>query len=673
MQAEKKGHRRPRWRIPRPRSLRGQLIGSVWLGMAAVYVPFALYTISRDQEAASQRQMNAVADQGQIVQLIAERWLQNMANAAQIAAETMSIRSLDAKKAQDRFDELTAVNPTRRWTLLKPSGELVTGENFTDVQLRKKSRMLADVRKGKIVVDIIPNCQEEKPCMGVAAPVHTKAGNEQSKPVGVLVMQVDLRESPLGQEIESQLNRFMVGNGIEEKGGPPKTLSPQNGKFEGSETLLVDDDGHIFFPLTTVNDAVSGVSREDKSYRPWKAIVKKGQLAKPGGSISTLEMGGKSYYVYAEPLDSGWSGHSWSVVSVTEKNSSYEVTSGQASELLLRPLLFLFIVSIVIAIVCRNVSRPILLAADTLKRLGAGDFEARIESDRDDELGTLFKDINETGTKLTGLLNERLSHAITDKQLETATEIQKEFIVRNSLCTEDVEIAAEFDPAYQIGADWYDVIHVNGVVYIVIADVCDKGIPSALFMSVFRSLIRYSLGERCDKESSQDQAEVLSSTIKRVNNYMATNHGLASMFATVFMAAYEPKQRALTYISAGHEKPLIIRQGNSSEPVELSTTGPAVGIFANASYVAKVEEFAPGDILFSYTDGLVDARSLENEAFSLKRVKKGLAGMKGGQLKPQEILNDVLKQVNHHIGTAEQFDDLTILVLKARSEQDQNA
>ena len=82
-------------------------------------------------------------------------------------------------------------------------------------------------------------------------------------------------------------------------------------------------------------------------YGPWGPVVEKGLLGKKGGSISTVQMGGKEYYVYAEPLDSSWTTKSWSVVSVGEKDSSYEATSGQTNELLIRPLLFLFVVSIV--------------------------------------------------------------------------------------------------------------------------------------------------------------------------------------------------------------------------------------------------------------------------------------------------------------------------------------
>ena len=257
-------------------------------------------------------------------------------------------------------------------------------------------------------------------------------------------------------------------------------------------------------------------------------------MASEAGRFQQVRAAGSTFFTYSEVVDADWA-----VVVASDTESSLESVYKDARHMALLGIAFLVVVSLVIAAVCQRAARPIQHAAATVKAFSLGNFEARIDSDRDDEVGNLFRNINETGASLRQMLNEKLLHAVTDKQIETATEIQKEFILGNNLSSDSVQIAADFDPAYEIGADWYDVIHTHDTVYVIVADVCDKGIPSALFMSVFRSLLRFSL----DRDEVIDQAWTPASrlidTVSRVNGYMAENHGLSAMFATVFMAAHQ--------------------------------------------------------------------------------------------------------------------------------------
>ncbi|MBU6250408.1 MAG: SpoIIE family protein phosphatase, partial [Cyanobacteria bacterium REEB417] len=276
--------------------------------------------------------------------------------------------------------------------------------------------------------------------------------------------------------------------------------------------------------------------------------------------------------------------------------------------------------------------------------------------------GALYRDINETGQNLVRLLNDRLQHAVTDKQLEIAAQIQTQFITKEKLSNQHVAIAADFDPAYEIGADWFDVLHLDGVSYVVIADVCDKGIPSALFMSVFRSLLRYSLAS-ADEQPDRGIASRLCSTICRVNNYMACNHGDSAIFATIFIAAYDYGSQQLVYLNAGHESPLIVRANGTLE--QLETTGPIVGIFKAARYTTKTTAFQTQDLLYTFTDGVVDARSNSGESFGIDRVHALLTNLSTATNTPEQLLSATLKALQDHCQGAEQFDDTTLLIMKA--------
>lgn len=265
-------------------------------------------------------------------------------------------------------------------------------------------------------------------------------------------------------------------------------LSLQNGDYSGLEVMMVSNQGDVIFPITTVNDSVSMQSREKIAEGPWGPFVKLGQVATMKGKFQKVSSINQEFYAYSQRID-----NEWNLVAISDKAASDRAVLEQIINQVVTQLLTMVGVTIMIVIACRKTAKPIQLAGKTIKEFSAGNFEARITTDRADEIGELFNNINTTGANLRDLMNDQLAHAVTDQQVKTAMNIQKSFIVETLPINRDVELAGDFDPAYDIGADWYDALTLDNITYLVIADVCDKGIASALFMSVFRSLTRYSI------------------------------------------------------------------------------------------------------------------------------------------------------------------------------------
>jgi serine phosphatase RsbU (regulator of sigma subunit) len=670
-----KGDKPPKkkWQMPIPRSLRNQLIGSVWLGVAAVFIPFNIYTINRDTRDTLKKEILQLEDRGQIISHLFYRWKTNVTKLIDIVAQSQEVRSGDAETIKDYFLRIQKLYPKRNWTLLDRSGKVIADTNRLSAGLREEIREKRFVEKavsGRIGIDISPECISREACVLVSSPVYASEDTDKTSATPtvsmILVMSIDLSNSAKDSGIEGEFNRLSIGDGKRQQNGPWETISLQNNQFKGTEALMMDNQGDILFPLTNVNDQISLLESRKVQESVWAPILNRALEADGQKSVREVIAAGERFFVYTERIDP-----EWRVVVVSDKKSSLVKVNQTAKDLILRQLALLGVVSIVIAAVCQQAAKPVRRAGKTLKEFGRGNFEERIESTRSDEMGMLFNDINETGSKLLAMLNERLARAVTDKQIETATEIQKEFIVRKGLSNQHVEIAADFDPAYEIGADWYDVIHKGDVTYIVIADVCDKGIPSALFMSVFRSLMRYDIEKREAENENRDVNSVLASTIRSVNDYMAEHHGAAAMFATVFMAAYSKDKGCIRYVNAGHECPLVYRQGIWDSSERLETTGPAIGIFEGADYTVKSTGFAPGDVIFCFTDGLVDARSTKGESFGIDRVKEALNTMNDHDQSVKEILERVNAASRSHSEGAEQFDDKTLLVMKAVNSQPQ--
>lgn len=276
-----------------------------------------------------------------------------------------------------------------------------------------------------------------------------------------------------------------------------------------------------------------------------------------------------------------------------------------------------------------------------------------------EEIQNLAIKVNERTTIIQDAKKEiEALNNIAQQQLSTAGEIQQCFLGSNRISKERPDVSLFMRPAYNAGGDWYDVFDLDCRTFLVVADVCDKGVGAALFMSVFRSLIRFSTESLCSQPSHDNVP--LDEVITRVNNYMSVVHSEISMFATVFLACIDNKANRLDYILAGHEEPILLRP--NGEVFRFKISGPAIGLFPFANYSIGSTHIDSGSILLSYTDGVVDARNTANEAFSHQRLMDLILNLKATEsnLKAQMITDRLVEELDRHIDNGDQFDDITI-------------
>ncbi|MDE3089520.1 MAG: response regulator, partial [Chloroflexota bacterium] len=151
-----------------------------------------------------------------------------------------------------------------------------------------------------------------------------------------------------------------------------------------------------------------------------------------------------------------------------------------------------------------------------------------------------------------------------ERELEIGREIQFSFLPDALPQPPGWEIAARFLPARQVSGDLYDVfaLHGDAQIGLVIADVCDKGVGAALYMALFRSLLRVTsnldyFADRHRPSAPSNPAANLKNAVALTNNYIARTHEQASMFATLFFGILDPATGALIYINGGHQPPII--------------------------------------------------------------------------------------------------------------------
>ena len=260
-----------------------------------------------------------------------------------------------------------------------------------------------------------------------------------------------------------------------------------------------------------------------------------------------------------------------------------------------------------------------------------------------------------------------------EKEMEIGRRIQAGFLPGSIPVMENWELASSFVAAREVAGDFYDVFKLNNLplLAIVIGDVCDKGVGAALFMTLFRSLIRASslYGNLCsglvDSETGSASAtavEVLQNSLLTTNRYIATTHAGSSMFASVFFGLLDTESGELHYVNAGHESPIIFRQ--NGETVVLDITGGVIGLFPSAQYAVETVTLNKGDLIFAYTDGVNEAKNLQGEQFGESRIMEITDPQDNS---PDNFLNIILDAITEFRGMAEQSDDITMLALKYQS------
>jgi phosphoserine phosphatase RsbU/P len=300
------------------------------------------------------------------------------------------------------------------------------------------------------------------------------------------------------------------------------------------------------------------------------------------------------------------------------------------------------------------------------------------------------------------------------RELVVATEVQQRLFPSSPVTTESLELSGFCQPAREVGGDYFDFLTLdNGEIGIAVADVAGKGIAAALLMSIVQASLRSQAAAQSQILGNKNPLAHLA----REMNRLLWRSTSAASYVTFFYAQFDENNRQLTYVNAGHNSPLLLRAGNkdenetppltttsspgphrasaapSSKVIEanllqaaddavatlqrrddgpdteaswlrLTTGGMALGLFDESCYEQEVVQMRPGDLLFSYTDGVTEALNVEGEEFGEARLQALLADV--APLSAEEVRDLVVERLLAWCQGAPQHDDLTFVVLKVK-------
>jgi serine phosphatase RsbU (regulator of sigma subunit) len=239
----------------------------------------------------------------------------------------------------------------------------------------------------------------------------------------------------------------------------------------------------------------------------------------------------------------------------------------------------------------------------------------------------------------------------TLQELSLAHSIQASFLPESIPQISGWQLAATLEPARQIAGDFYDFLHLpEGKLGVLIADVADKGLGSALYMALSSTLIRTFANEY-----HSDPARVL-----KTANQQILRNARANLFVTVFFGVLDPATGLLCYANAGHNPPYLLSANNGIKT--LNNTGMPLGIEEDNDWSQNEVLISPGELLLMYTDGVTDAQNMDGEFIDRKIILSSLQQNLGRSA--AEVQGNILDKIHHFVGEAPRFDDLTLVILR---------
>ena len=299
-------------------------------------------------------------------------------------------------------------------------------------------------------------------------------------------------------------------------------------------------------------------------------------------------------------------------------------------------------------LVSMNLTRPLQEIIRVLRGVRHGHFDRKVRVTSNDEIGYTGDVINE----MTGGLKERdqMRHS-----LDLAMEIQQNLLPKADPKIEGLDIAGTSIYCDETGGDYFDYLYMgeNGhrKIGVVVGDVSDHGIPSALLMISVRATLRHHA------HHSDNIADMVSD----VNRHLSQDVKETGHFMTLFYSMIDRHNKCIRWVNAGHD-PAIIYNPIADSFGELTGRGLPLGVFYDSEYTESQREITPGQIIVIGTDGIWEAHNQNGMMFGKDKLKEVIHLHANESAK--EILDAVINEVEQFIYPLKKEDDLTLVVMK---------
>ncbi|RLJ62667.1 SpoIIE family protein phosphatase [Sulfurisoma sediminicola] len=406
-------------------------------------------------------------------------------------------------------------------------------------------------------------------------------------------------------------------------------------------------------PDMVMHESVAGVAA--KLDLPELAAAATDMASGRSGVVRLLDPNdgeGMSWLVYAPIASTGWS-----LMALVEEEKVLAQVNQRLQRQLLVSLAGAVLVLLILLLTTVRITRPLVRLGETARQVAGGNLAARAQDvSGHDEIGrfaTVFnRMLDELDAATAARIREAAARQAVESELKVALEIQRSLLPHVFPPFPDhseFELYAICNPALSMSGDFYDFFLLDeNTLVLLIADVCGKGVPAAMFMAVARTTLR-NLGR-----PGLSPAQVLEAA-----NQALVAENEQGMFVTLFLAHYDLASGALRYAGAGHPPPCLVR--SDGEVARLPSHGGLFGVFAEARYEMGESRLEPGDALVLYTDGVTEAHDAGGTLYGEARLATLLQD--AASQPAESICRAVVADVDAYRADGRQ-DDVTLLVLR---------
>ncbi len=460
--------------------------------------------------------------------------------------------------------------------------------------------------------------------------------------------------------------------------------------------FILNSKGEVLLSSETSGPLAPSEPKNDlRKYEDEDFALEAGCMARGLSDVSLVTLGGKEYYLAYAPIKNlGWSFGTLierDVVVQPARDAKAYLLSRAADfsaslqdffwDNLLRTAALLLALLAALFFASRKAAdrfvKPVLALTAGVREISGGNLDKKIDVKTGDEIEQLADSFNhmtdELQTYIRNLARTTAEKERIETEISVAARIQAGILPKHLPARTEVDLAASMTPAKEVGGDFYDFYFLDDCHLVVtVADVSDKGVPAALFMVAAKTLLKESaltmgpgdnlpVGAKAAHPAPAPTLSPpwLSEAVARTNDRLAEAND-EGMFVTVFTGVLDIRNGDFTYVNAGHNPPLLRRNGNFEFlPV---AAGPMLGAMGGMAFPSERLTLSAGDMLFLYTDGVTEAMNEAKEMFTEERLKETLCDCASGK-SSAEVLAAVREAVSAHAGGTEQSDDITMLGL----------
>jgi serine phosphatase RsbU (regulator of sigma subunit) len=297
----------------------------------------------------------------------------------------------------------------------------------------------------------------------------------------------------------------------------------------------------------------------------------------------------------------------------------------------------------------RRMTRNLATLTDGVQRIAQGDFSARVPVRSRDEFGALAEAFNRMAHDVEHRQQLVIERERLQRELDLCRRIQMDMLPHAPLWLGLTEVKGVSIPAREVGGDFFNYFELpGGQLAVLVGDVSGKGISAALLMANIQATLRARL------PLEPDLARLTATIDQEIEQSTP-----AGVYATLFLGILDPRHKTLRYVNAGHHPQFLVATDGI---LPLSTGGMPVGLFAGHGYTEREVQLAEGDVLFFYTDGLVEVENESGEMFGADRLATLLRAHWSRGV--DALLERAEAEVRTFRGAADPFDDVTLMALR---------